>query len=177
MGCELSKLQKKIKEDKQKQSKKLLFLGPDNAGKTSILLMMKENQFNDQTRVPTVGLNIETISYQMYEFTLWDVGGSRQAARLWKHYFDSIDGVLFCIDISDPSKMKTCKEMLWRVSEDSAMQSVPFLIYLNKTDISDKMTLEFVSDTLLLDSLTMKRPVRTQLCSAKDGSGIWEGLS
>ena len=51
--------------------------------------------------MPTVGLNIENIVHGDYEFTLWDVGGSKQAARLWKHYFDSIDGVLFVVDITD----------------------------------------------------------------------------
>lgn len=78
MGCEISKLQRKAKEgSSEKRQKKLLFLGLDNAGKTSILLQMKEHQFNDQTRVPTVGLNIETITHHNYDFTLWDVGGSK----------------------------------------------------------------------------------------------------
>jgi small GTP-binding protein len=139
--------------------KKLLFLGPDNAGKTSILLQLKDNQFNEMTRVPTVGLNIESIVYQKYEFTLWDVGGSRQAARLWKHYFDKIDGVLFCLDIADRTKLRQCKEMLWRVNEDPLMEKVPFLIYMNKIDKdeSQKMSQGELTTELLLESLATKR--------------------
>jgi len=49
--------------------------------------------------------------------TLWDVGGSKQATRLWKHYFDSIDGVLFCVDITDEKRLQQAKEILWRVND------------------------------------------------------------
>lgn len=35
---------------------------------------------------------------------MWDVGG--QATKLWKHYFDKIDAILFVIDsTSEPSKL------------------------------------------------------------------------
>lgn len=49
---------------------------------------------------------------------------------------------------------------------------------LNKNDKTEgKMTPEYVKQALLLDQLEKVRPVRTQVCSALDGSGVWEGLS
>lgn len=39
------------------QDKKVLLVGLENSGKTSILIQLKENQFLDT--VPTVGLNVE----------------------------------------------------------------------------------------------------------------------
>ena len=41
--------------------------------------------------------------------TMWDVGG--QATKLWKHYFDKIDAILFVIDASQVSKEKDGKRM------------------------------------------------------------------
>ena len=61
MGCNISDL-KKLKEtvvEKKatEQDRKVLFLGLDNAGKSTLLFQLKENKF--QSTVPTVGLNVE----------------------------------------------------------------------------------------------------------------------
>lgn len=113
MGCDLSKVANKFTDPADTvrgengivyQDKKILFLGIDHAGKTSLLIQYKERQFSNT--VPTVGLNVEQIPYQnRYMLTMWDVGG--QATKLWKHYFDKIDAILFVIDahaaIKDPN--------------------------------------------------------------------------
>ena len=58
--------------------KRILILGLDNAGKTSILSAYQE-QSHDTQRVPTIGLSIEEVYVKDYKLTFWDVGG--QAAR------------------------------------------------------------------------------------------------
>ena len=74
MGCNISAL-KKMKDvtNAEENNKKVLFLGLDNAGKSTILFQMKDNQFKDT--VPTVGLNVELVKYKNMSFTLWDVSG------------------------------------------------------------------------------------------------------
>jgi ADP-ribosylation factor 6 len=77
MGCNISDL-KKMKEVAESKGaaaadRKVLFLGLDNAGKSTLLFQMKDNQFQDT--VPTVGLNVEQITYRGCSFTLWDVSG------------------------------------------------------------------------------------------------------
>lgn len=66
--------------------------------------------------------------------------------------------------------------MLWRTN-DPQLQGVPFLVLMNKSDKQDKMTPEFIAETLLIEALEKVRPVKMQVCSALDGSGIWEGLN
>lgn len=99
MGCDISMMgkaaaQKVLTTSNSQIDKKVLLLGLDNAGKTSLMLQYKDNQFIET--VPTVGLNVEQIKYRHYIITMWDVGG--QATKLWKHYFDHIDAILFVID-------------------------------------------------------------------------------
>lgn len=53
--------------------KRILLLGLDNAGKTSLLFQMRDKEF--RVTVPTIGLNIEHIDYKRYSLTFWDVGG------------------------------------------------------------------------------------------------------
>ena len=55
-----------------------------------------------------MGLNIEHINYKKYSLTFWDVGG--QATKLWKHYFDHIDAVVFVIDSTDEEKLLFARE-------------------------------------------------------------------
>ena len=60
-------------------------LGLDAAGKTTILYKLKLNQ--DVTTIPTVGFNVETVTYKNVKFNVWDVGGQDKIRPLWRHYF------------------------------------------------------------------------------------------
>jgi len=78
MGCDMSfikraALSKGASKDDETFEKRILLLGLDNAGKTSLLFHIRDNAFRET--VPTVGLNIELISYKRYSLTFWDVGG------------------------------------------------------------------------------------------------------
>ena len=133
MGCNLSDLKKlktavKGEMGGEKADRKVLFLGLDNAGKSSILFQLKDNQFLET--VPTVGLNVEQIQYKGHSFTLWDVSG--QATRLWKHYFDKINAVVFVIDSSDGARFPKVKQQLAKVVKDIDLGSAPILILANK---------------------------------------------
>ena len=110
MGCNISDL-KKMKETvvdskaSEEQDRKVLFLGLDGAGKSTLLFQLKDNAFKDQ--VPTIGLNVEQINFRGKSFTLWDVSG--QATRLWKHYFDKINAIIFVIDSTDKTRLPKVK--------------------------------------------------------------------
>lgn len=115
--------------------KRILILGLDNAGKTSILLQLKENEFMPKS-VPTIGLNIEQVEFRDYNLTFWDVGG--QATKLWRHYFDSVDGMIFVIDSTDNARMSKAKHELYRVGNEPALASVPYLLMFNKIDLDEQ---------------------------------------
>ena len=48
---------------------KILFLGLDNAGKTTILYKLKLDQ--SVNTIPTVGFNVETVTYKNVKFNVW----------------------------------------------------------------------------------------------------------
>lgn len=51
----------------------------------AILYKLKLNQ--PVTTIPTVGFNVETVTYKNVKFNVWDVGGQDKIRPLWRHYF------------------------------------------------------------------------------------------
>ena len=62
---------------------KILAVGLDAAGKTTILYQLKLGEV--VTTIPTIGFNVETVEYKNISFTVWDVGGQDKIRPLWRH--------------------------------------------------------------------------------------------
>jgi len=89
---------------------KILMLGLDNAGKTTILYQMKLNEA--VSSVPTVGFNVEEINYKGLQFTVWDIGGQSKLRDLWHHYYQGSDAVIYVLDSADEERIQLAKETL-----------------------------------------------------------------
>jgi signal recognition particle receptor subunit beta len=79
---------------------------------------------------------------------------------LWKHYFDTIDCVIFVIDSGDKKRLFQVNEMLGRVTRDPLLVGVPFLIMLNKQDLETKMSQEEIEGGLNLEKWFSDRTMR-----------------
>ena len=56
-----------------KKDMRVLMLGLDAAGKSTILYKLKLGEV--VSSVPTIGFNVETLEYKKTKFTVWEVGG------------------------------------------------------------------------------------------------------
>merc|ERR1712194_477625 len=72
---------------------RILMVGLDAAGKTSILYKLKLGEV--QATIPTIGFNVETVTYKSISFTVWDVGGQDKIRPLWRHYYHGTNGLVF----------------------------------------------------------------------------------
>ena len=82
---------------------KVLFLGADDTGKTTLLYLLKLNE-KVQT-LPTIGFNVEEIDYKERKIIIWDIGGEEKYRYLWKDYFQIIKCIVFIINISDKERL------------------------------------------------------------------------
>ena len=99
MGNFLSSL-KGLLESLGKSEARILMLGLDAAGKTTILYKLKLNEA--VSSIPTIGFNVETVSpVKNVSFTVWDVGGQDKIRPLWKHYFHNTEGLVYVVDSAD----------------------------------------------------------------------------
>ncbi|XP_075381669.1 ADP-ribosylation factor 3 isoform X1 [Mycteria americana] len=73
-----------------KKEMRILMVGLDAAGKTTILYKLKLGEI--VTTIPTIGFNVETVEYKNISFTVWDVGGQDKIRPLWRHYFQNTQG-------------------------------------------------------------------------------------
>lgn len=112
---------------------RLMMVGLDNAGKTTALNQLKLRQFAHT--VPTLGFNLEKISYEGLDFNIWDIGGQEKIRSLWLHYAEDNDGVIFMIDASDTERLELARVELRKLFSVPSLKEVPYCIFLNKQDL------------------------------------------
>ena len=82
---------------------RILMVGLDAAGKTTILYKMKLGEVVNT--IPTIGFNVETVDYKNISFNVWDVGGQDKIRLLWRHYYQNTQGLIFVVDSNDRDRI------------------------------------------------------------------------
>ena len=83
MGFMLSKVFNSLFGNKEVR---ILILGLDNAGKTTILYRLQADEPIET--IPTIGFNVETLQYKNIKFQVWDLGGQTSIRPYWRCYFE-----------------------------------------------------------------------------------------
>eukprot|EP01060_Flectonema_neradi_P014942 TRINITY_DN21634_c0_g1_i2.p1 TRINITY_DN21634_c0_g1~~TRINITY_DN21634_c0_g1_i2.p1 ORF type:complete len:201 (+),score=41.92 TRINITY_DN21634_c0_g1_i2:60-605(+) len=152
---------------------RLLMVGLDAAGKTTILYKMKLGEI--VTTIPTIGFNVETVEYKKIKFTMWDVGGQDKLRPLWRHYFANTNGVIFVVDSNDKDRVAQARDELQKMMAEEELRDAVLLVFANKQDLPHAMSTAEVTDKLGLHSLRQREWYIQGSC-ATTGEGLYEGL-
>eukprot|EP01133_Synstelium_polycarpum_P013868 gene13868-16356_t len=135
MGVSVSKLFSRFFG---KKDMRILMVGLDAAGKTTILYKLKLGEI--VTTIPTIGFNVETVEFKNINFTVWDVGGQDKIRPLWRHYFQNTQGLIFVVDSNDRERIQeACDELSKMLNEDELRDAV-LLVFCNKQDLPNAMS-------------------------------------
>merc|ERR1739843_60030 len=102
-----------------KHEMRILMVGLDAAGKTTILYKLKLGEV--VTTIPTIGFNVETVEYKNINFTVWDIGGQDKIRKLWRYYYQNTQGLIFVIDSNDRDRIEDAREELGKILNEDEM--------------------------------------------------------
>lgn len=153
---------------------RILLLGLDNAGKTTILKALANE---DVTHImPTQGFNIKSVNSSGLKLNVWDIGGQKKIRPYWKNYFENTDVLIYVIDSADKRRFDETGEELLELLEEEKLNKVPLLIYANKQDLFKSAKPAQIAIDLQLSSQIRDRTWQIQACSAITLEGIKEGM-
>jgi small GTP-binding protein len=145
---------------------RVLVLGLDNAGKTTIVRRyLGDDEAVIRQTAPTEGFCIRTKTFTNgYRMHLWDVGGQRALRAYWRNYFERTDALIWVVDATTPSRAQeeAATELAALLSEPSLYQ-VPLLILANKTDLAAAQPLSVIRAALGLSGLDAHPPLEKSL--------------
>jgi ADP-ribosylation factor-like protein 2 len=176
-------LVRKIK--RKEREMRILILGLDNAGKTTILYSLLGLPLDQVS--PTLGFQIQTMLRDGLKIHIWDVGGQSSLRPFWRHYYEETDGLVWVIDATDTERMLEGKVLLSQVLAQNP-QGIPLLVFINKIDLIPSLKdKDRVHQWLGLDGLLPKGYLSSasndqsqlyllQPCSASTSEGIEKGF-
>ena len=148
MGFFFSKLWTKLLG---KKDVRILMVGLDAAGKTTILYQLKMGE--TVKTIPTIGFNVETLDYKGLNFTVWDVGGQDKIRVLWKHYYQNTDGLIFVVDSNDRDRIEDASEELKKMLAEEELKDCAVLVMANKQDLNGALAPGEVTEKLGMGNL------------------------
>ncbi|BDA47290.1 ADP-ribosylation factor-related protein 1 [Coccomyxa sp. Obi] len=163
----------------RKEELRILILGLDKAGKTSLLEKLKElctgsPGLEPASIVPTVGLNVGRVEAHHAQLLFWDLGGQAGLRSIWDKYFADSHALIFVVDSTRPARFEEARAALFRALSSRELYGAPVLMLANKQDAPDAQPPAAVQQMLGLDEL--KVPLRVQEASATTGEGLRDGL-
>lgn len=151
---------------------KVIILGIQNAGKTTILYRLSIGQLIKTT--PTIGSNVEEIKYNNVKIQAWDLGGQESTRSVWDVYYLNTDAVIYVIDSKDDS-FEESKSQFYKLLSNEMLKNAIILIFANKQDLTGAKEANEIIQMYQLDTIR-DHIWHIQPCSAQTGEGLITGI-
>lgn len=92
-----------------KKNAKILFLGLDNAGKTTLMRRLKDDRMVQHA--PTSFAHSEELVLGNIRFMAHDLGGHKAMRKIWKTYMPGVNGIIYIVDASARERLPESKEV------------------------------------------------------------------
>ncbi len=154
---------------------RILILGLDNAGKTTILYRLQNDTTESIQTIPTIGFNVETLQYKNIKFQVWDLGGQTSIRPYWRCYYPNTDAIIFVVDSADTARLEVARQELQAMLQEEELRDSILLVFANKQDQKGALNAQQVSEGMGLPGVR-GRQWSIQETSALKGKGLFEGF-
>merc|ERR1712110_1214950 len=117
----------------------------------------------------------KSLQHEGFKLNVWDIGGQKTIRPYWSNYFESSDALVYVIDSSDRRRLEESGQELRELLAEDKLGGIPVLIFANKQDLLQAVPADEIQEALSLQTIT-DRTWTIQACSAKDGTGLQEGM-
>lgn len=125
--------------------KRVLLIGEDNAGKTSLLLKLNPNKYTGE--IPTIGVNLESIPYKNLKIVCHDFSIHDKYYRHWIIGKETC-GIIFMADLTSYGRFDETIDLLREYLERPELYGLPVLVMCNKIDQKIDISIQKVRDTI-----------------------------
>ncbi len=157
---------------------KIVFLGLDDAGKTTLLLRLKEDVMKQMD--PTQQPYSEELTMGKITFKAWDLGGHEAARKTWRNYVSDVDGIIYLVDSSNSKRFEESRIELQGILEMPELEKVPIVILGNKIDKAGAVPENELREALSIEAKNEwnkgGRPIDIFMCSVAKKKGYAEGF-
>ena len=142
---------------------RMLVLGLDNAGKSTLLTVLQSNEV--RPTAPTHQPVTDVIKVGHMKLRAVDMGGHEIARRMWLQYSHEADGIVYIVDAVDRERFEEAAIELHKLLAANALPpGAPVLILANKVDLPHAASQEELWYGLGLDELQQQGNTRPVVC-------------
>jgi GTP-binding protein SAR1 len=163
---------------------RVVLLGLDNAGKTTLMHMLRDNLLVQH--MPTQKPTMETFTLGGLTFSMHDLGGHTVARRLWDDYCVTASGIVYVIDVGDRERVDEARAVFAELMVNDVTRSLPVAVLGNKIDVPGALSeaearhLFGLGQTVGQDATKAEvgavRPVELFMCSIAKRQGYKEAF-
>ena len=156
---------------------KVLFIGLDGAGKTSIITKLQDFKNGEIKEIyPTPFINCSSVNFNNKIINCVEVSGLKRYRKVWKNFYNEVDGIIFVIDGTDVGRMRIIKDLIHDL-DNNLDDMIPVVFMVNKQDIIEKsLTVEQVKNYFELDRMATDFNWHIVKSISFSGEGINEAL-
>nr|6WHA_B Chain B, G subunit q (Gi2-mini-Gq chimeric) [Homo sapiens]7RAN_B Chain B, G protein subunit q (Gi2-mini-Gq chimera) [Homo sapiens]7S8L_B Chain B, Gs-mini-Gq chimera [Homo sapiens]7S8N_B Chain B, Gs-mini-Gq chimera [Homo sapiens]7S8P_B Chain B, Gs-mini-Gq chimera [Homo sapiens]7SRR_B Chain B, G protein subunit q (Gi2-mini-Gq chimera) [Homo sapiens]7XBD_B Chain B, Guanine nucleotide-binding protein G(q) subunit alpha [Homo sapiens]8DPF_B Chain B, G-alpha subunit q (Gi2-mini-Gq chimeric) [Ho len=137
-AAERSKMiDKNLREDgeKARRTLRLLLLGADNSGKSTIVKQMRILHGGSGGSGGTSGIFETKFQVDKVNFHMFDVGGQRDERRKWIQCFNDVTAIIFVVDSSDYNRLQEALNDFKSIWNNRWLRTISVILFLNKQDL------------------------------------------